>query len=160
MRRHQGGRIVERLTSTDAELRQLRDRAEIADLCTRYAYALDRKDWVAVAETFLDDAVFEHPGGRLRGAEAIVHRARTALERLDATQHLIGSITVAVDGDSARARCYFHAQHVRAGTPGGELYTIAGSYADRLVRTTAGWRIAERLQEYSWRSGNRQVVSG
>ncbi len=150
---------MERLTSMDEELRRLRDQTEIADLCVRYAYALDRKDWAAVAECFTGEAAFSHPGGRLNGVEAIVDRARTALERLDATQHLIGSISVEVRGDSARALCYFHAQHVREGAPGGDLYTIAGSYADRLVRTTAGWRIAERVQEYQWRSGNRRVVS-
>ena len=64
-----------------------------------------------------------------------------------------------MDGDTARSSCYFHAQHVRAGTPGGDLYVIAGRYQDTLTRTDAGWRISERVQTYQWRNGNRAVVA-
>jgi ketosteroid isomerase-like protein len=125
----------------------------------RGAYAQDEKDWAGVAATYTDDAEYVHPGGRLEGVDAIVERTRGALAALDASQHLIGSITVDVDGDEAASLAYFQAQHVRAGTPGGDLYTIAGSYADRWLRTTAGWRIAQRTQAYHWRSGNRDVVA-
>ena len=48
---------------------------------------------------------------------------------------------------------------MRAGTPGGDTYVIAGSYTDTLARTPDGWRIAERVQVYLWRQGNRAVVS-
>ncbi len=89
---------------------------------------------------------------------AIVGRARAALEPLDASQHLLGSILVTVEGDDARATSYFHAQHVRAGAPGGDLYVIAGTYRDRLRRGAEGWEILERVQEYSWRSGNPEVI--
>ena len=47
----------------------------------------------------------------------------------------------------------------RTGAPGGETYVIAGSYADTLTRTTDGWKIAERIQTYIWRDGNRAVVA-
>ena len=144
---------------SEEALRVLADRIEIGELCARYAYALDRKDWGGVAACFAEPAVFTHPGGRLDGVDAILARTVGALGRLDASQHLIGSITAEVTGDTARSFCYFHAQHVRRGAPGGHLYTIAGSYADRLVRTPAGWRIAERVQEYLWRDGNPQVIA-
>ena len=65
---------------------------------------------------------------------------------------------VQLDGDTARATSYFQAQHVRAGTPGGDTYIIAGSYSDTLARTPGGWKIAERVQVYLWREGNRAVV--
>ena len=64
-----------------------------------------------------------------------------------------------VDGDTARSVCYFQAQHVRAGTAGGERYIIAGRYADTLARTADGWKITERIQAYLWRDGNRAVVA-
>ena len=78
---------------------------------------------------------------RIEGVDGIVERSRGALEPLDASQHLLGNIVVEVNGDDATSVCYFQAQHVRAGTPGGDTYFIAGSYADRLVRTPQGWRI-------------------
>lgn len=135
------------------------DRAEIAHRIARLAHAQDDQDWPAIAAAFTQDAVYVHPGGRLEGADAIIERTRTALRVLDASQHLIGSIAVEVDGDSATSRAYFQAQHLRTGTPGGDLYTIAGTYDDRWVRTPDGWRIATRTQTYTWRSGNRDVVA-
>jgi uncharacterized protein (TIGR02246 family) len=140
-------------------LQRLVDRQEIADLCVRYTSALDTRDWQRLASCFTADPVFVHPGGRLEGFPAILARTSAALDPLDATQHLLGNVVVAVEGDTATATSYFQAQHVRAGTPGGDTYLIAGSYADTLVRTAEGWRIAERVQEYMWRDGNRAVVA-
>ena len=142
----------------DADLQRLIDRQEIADLCVRYTFALDTRDWALLASCFTDAPVFVHPGGRLAGIEPILTRSRGALESLDASQHLLGNVVAEVDGDTARATSYFQAQHVRAGTPGGDTYIIAGSYTDTLTRTAGGWKIAERVQAYLWRDGNRAVV--
>jgi len=142
----------------DADLQRLIDRQEIADLCARYTFALDTRDWALLESCFTAAPAFVHPGGRLEGFEAILARSRGALESLDASQHLLGNVVAEVDGDTARATCYFQAQHVRAGTPGGDTYIIAGSYADTLARTPDGWKIAERVQVYLWRDGNRAVV--
>ena len=100
-----------------------------------------------------------HPGGRLEGFPAILDRTRTALAPLTATQHLLGNVVVETNGDTARSVCYFQAQHVSTGTPGGETYIIAGRYADALTRTAGGWKITERVQTYLWRDGNRAVVT-
>jgi ketosteroid isomerase-like protein len=139
-------------------VRELIDRQEIADLCVRYTFALDTKDWVLLESCFTDAPAFVHPGGRLEGFEAILARTRGALESLDASQHLLGNVIAEVNGYTARATSYFQAQHVRAGTPGGDTYIIAGRYTDTLARTTDGWKIAERVQVYLWRDGNRAVV--
>jgi ketosteroid isomerase-like protein len=145
----------------DAAVQRLIDQQEIADLCTRYTLGLDAKDWDRVRSCFTDAAVFVHPGGRIDGVDGIVDRARGALEPLDASQHLLGNVLVEVAPDGTTARCtsYFQAQHVRAGAPGGDTYVIAGSYTDTLTRTADGWRIAERVQAYLWRDGNRAVVA-
>lgn len=143
---------------SEAIVSLLLDRQQIADLCIRYTTALDAKDWELLRGCFTDAPVFVHPGGRLTGWAAILARTSGALDPLDVTQHLLTNITAEVDGNAATARCYFQAQHVRHDTPGGDTYVIAGTYADRLERTPTGWRIAERVQTYSWREGNREVV--
>jgi 3-phenylpropionate/cinnamic acid dioxygenase small subunit len=137
------------------------DRQAITELCTQYATALDTKDWALLARCFTTEPVFVHPGGRLVGFEQILARTSAALTPLTLTQHLLGNITPTVDADGATARCstYFHAQHVRTGTPGGDRYVIAGRYDDALLRTSDGWRIGERMQSYQWRAGNRAVVA-
>jgi len=146
----------------DTPVRELTDRLEIADLSARYCYALDRNDWDEVMCCVSDEPVFAHPGGRVEGTHGIIARARGALEALDPSQHLLGNVTVGIDAtgaDAADPRSYFQAHHIRAGTPAGDTYIIAGSYADRVVRTPSGWRIAERVQAYLWRDGNRAVVA-
>lgn len=137
----------------------LADHQEIVELCIRYTFALDTKDWQLLERCFIDTPVFVHPGGRLSGFPQILARTAAALEPLTATQHLLGNIVVAVDGARATATSYFHAQHVRDDAPGGAHYVIAGRYDDTLARTPDGWRIAERKQTYLWRAGNRAVVA-
>jgi hypothetical protein len=137
----------------------LLDRQEIAELCVRYTTALDTLDWALLESCFAPSPVFVHPGGRLEGFDAIVARTSAALNPLTLTQHLLGNIVAKVADDAAYCSCYFHAQHVRTGTPGGDLYVIAGRYDDTLTRTADGWRITERVQTYMWRNGNRAVVA-
>jgi hypothetical protein len=135
------------------------DRQEIAEVCARYTTALDTLDWALLESCFAPAPVFVHPGGRLEGFDEILARTSAALTPLTLTQHLLGNIVAEVDGETGHCRCYFHAQHVRTATPGGDLYVIAGRYDDTLTRTPAGWRIVERVQTYLWRSGNRAVVA-
>jgi 3-phenylpropionate/cinnamic acid dioxygenase small subunit len=147
------------IESDTGAARRVADRQKIADLCVRYTTALDTRDWALLESCFASAPVFVHPGGRLVGFPAILDRTRTALAPLTATQHLLGTMVAEVDGDTARSVCYFQAQHVRAGTTGGETYIIAGRYTDTLARTASGWKITERIQAYLWRDGNRAVVA-
>lgn len=143
----------------DATVQVLLDEREIARLCYRYARALDDRDWEQLRSCFLPDAVAEYEGlERCEGYEVIEQLCRGALARLTRSQHLIGNVYPAVDGDRATAECYLQAQHVLAGTPGGETFIIAGRYSDELVRTDEGWRIARRRLETWWTSGNPAVL--
>jgi SnoaL-like domain len=141
------------------ELAALRARADVQDRLARLALAQDDHDWAVLADCFEPDAVYDHPGGRIEGAEAIVGRSRNALSPLDASQHLVGTTLVTVSGDAdATSVSYFQAQHVRHGLPGGDLLIIAGTYRDRLTCRDGVWRVAHRVQEYSWRQGNSEVT--
>lgn len=143
----------------DPQVQALADRLAIGDLLAGYCAALDSRDWEHLREVFAPDAVCDYGSlGSPEGVEAITALISGTLRTLDATQHLIGNVTVSVDGDEASAGCYLISEHVRAGTPGGEHYTIGGRYADRLVRTPDGWRIASRTLHRMWTSGNREVV--
>jgi len=142
----------------DPVVQGILDRNAVYDLSVKYARALDTHDWDLLESLFLPDAVYTYPGGESNTSGAVIDRCANALTRLDASQHLLGNIEVEVDGDTASARTYFQAQHVKAGTPGGDNFIIAGTYVDRAVRTPDGWRIAHRTQTYTWRDGNPAVV--
>jgi len=145
----------------DPTVRMLLDERDVTQLCYRYAAALDTRDWALLRTCFADDAVTVYEGlGRFEGYPAIQAACQAALEPLDRSHHLIGNVSVQVDGDAATAQCYLQAQHVRSGTPGGDLYLIAGRYSDRLVRTPDGWRFTHRELEFWWTDGNPAVVGG
>lgn len=139
---------------------ELSDRAAIVDLAVGYARALDAKDWDALGELFTDDVRWEYPGrvAPVEGPEAIIAMMKSSLLPLDATQHLNSNHLVSVHGDEAEHSCYFQAQHVRLGTPGGDKFLGAGRYDDRLRRTPHGWRIAHRSLTSVWTEGNPAVL--
>ena len=143
----------------DPLVQVLLDERDITRLCHRYATALDGRDWELLRTCFLADVVADYGGtGRCEGYQAVQDLCRRALSPLTRSQHLIGNVVVTVDGDRATSTCYLQAQHVRTGTPGGDNYIIAGAYADDLVRTGDGWRIAARRLETWWTDGNPAVV--
>jgi hypothetical protein len=143
----------------EARLQELADRQDIADVLHRYALALDGREWEALASCFLPDGVADYGdlGGVNEGRDAIVALCRGALEGLDASQHLIGTVAIEVDGDTATATCYLQAQHVLRGARGGDNFLVGGTYRDRLVRTGSGWQIEHRTLEGTWQDGNPGV---
>ena len=144
----------------DPAIQQLLDERAIIDVCVRYATAIDDSDWERLRSCFLPDAVgIYHADRPLTGYAAIEEAVRTAVTPLSRTQHLVTNFTVVLDGDRATSRCYLHAQHVRAGLPGGETFVIAGRYSDRFVRTDDGWRIRERRLDRWWTAGNPAVTA-
>lgn len=156
------------MTSTDTEgnqsmdeaLARLVDERAIEQVQIRYGLSLDSRDWAGLRSCFLPDAVAVYEGlGRSDGYQAIEDICKATLTPLDRSQHLLGNHVVdSLDGDAATARCYFQAQHVKAGTAGGDNYIIAGGYRDRLTRTEDGWRIEHRTLEIWWTDGNAAVV--
>jgi 3-phenylpropionate/cinnamic acid dioxygenase small subunit len=138
----------------------LADKQEVVELLYRYATALDSRDWDLLATVFTDDGVADYSSLGLPvcdGAAAIVGACRTTLVGFDATQHIISNPVVELDGDRARARCYFQAQHRLVGAPGGDNFIVAGTYEDAVVRTAGGWRIAHRTLLATWFEGNAGI---
>lgn len=137
----------------------LLDEREITRLCYRYATALDDRDWGLLRSCFLPEAVADYEGlDPCEGYDAIEQLCRGALSQLTRSQHLIGNVHPAVDGDRATSECYLQAQHVLAGTPGGDTFIVAGRYSDELVRADGRWLIARRRLETWWTSGNPAVL--
>jgi uncharacterized protein (TIGR02246 family) len=140
------------------DLAELADQAAISAVLTRYATALDARDWALLDTVFTEDAVGEYGGrvaGRYVGRAAIVALVRGALTGLTASQHILANPRVRLDGDVASSRVELHAQHYLPGrTRGGSTFEVGGTYHDRLLRTPDGWRITHRRLEVSWTKGN------
>ncbi|MDD3352074.1 nuclear transport factor 2 family protein [Zoogloea sp.] len=129
----------------EVTLDTLLDEARIGKVLMGYAEALDRRDWPALEQVFTADATAHYTSiGHFEGREAIIEVVRQALSVCGPTQHLIGTVRIAVHGDGATARCYLQAIHAGLGDYRDRTLTVWGEYRDRLVRRPEGWRIAHR----------------
>lgn len=134
-----------------SEIERLLQEREIVNLTVRYAWAIDHRHFGELAEIFAPDGTADYGRlGTFLGPDAIAAAVAGALVRFDRTQHLVSNHQVVLDGDLARGRCYFQAQHVTRGNAGDRNYIIAGDYLDQFRRTEQGWRIAARVLRVTW----------
>ena len=122
----------------------LADRMAVRETIERYSVALNLRDFEAMRACFLPDGVWQvDPPFNIRlEGEAIVAGIGQMVGAMPFLfQGLMGSI-VEIDGDTAMAKSSVHELGQRGAGEGGlDSY---GVYHDRLVRTPAGWRFAER----------------
>jgi 3-phenylpropionate/cinnamic acid dioxygenase small subunit len=144
----------------DSRLQNLLDRDAVHEVLVRYATSLDDRDWDRLTTCFTEDAVADYGTGVFEGPAAIVGLCRQMLEPLEVSQHLLGSFEITVEGESAKSRCYFHAQHVKTELEAGTQLIIAGTYEDSLRKTDGEWRIQHRKLLATWRAGNPEVLGG
>jgi hypothetical protein len=134
---------------------ELADRLAIDDLLTRYAVAIDTKDWDLLATCFTPDAHLDYSAvGGAKGAypEVAAWLAET-LAMFPMTQHFVTNRHVRLDGDEARGRSYFYnpmGSPRPDGADGITLFFVGGYYNDVFRRTDDGWRIVERVEENAW----------
>lgn len=141
---------------------QLNDRIAVSDVLHRYCRAIDTKDWALLATCFVEDmeADFTSFAGRdvVRGRDNWLAAIRLTISGLEATQHLTGNHTIALDGDSATLRADIQAVHILANPRGDSEYTVGGWYDIDLVRTADGWRIRRYVLTTRWSRGNREIM--
>ena len=138
------------------DLRTLADRIEINDLLTRYAHAVDTKDWALYRTVFTPDAYVDRTGPSTRGIRGDIDTVAPWVEKSMAnyamTQHLISNIDVKLDGDSATVRAMFY-NPMRP--LNGEMFFCGGWYTHELVRTTEGWKSRRLVIEHGWFDSKR-----
>ncbi len=139
------------------QFRLFSDRLEIQSLLTRYCTAIDGKNFDDLDEVFIGEAFIDYTSaGGVKGEYPEVKEwLGKALALFPMTQHVVSNFEIEVSGNEARSRCVFYNP---MGLPGGtnqpdelKLFFIGGYYNDKLVRTEKGWRIAERIEETSWK---------
>jgi len=122
------------------------DRVEITSLLHRYCRMLDRMDLDVVPQLFVDDCLVVYgPDERMqsRGAARLAAALRR-LWRFARTSHHLSNVEIEFEGEeAARGISYVMAWHQH---PDGRTQTLFAQYHDRFVRTSDGWRIAERRQ--------------
>ena len=141
-------------------LSRLLDEREIHRALSRFARIADAKRFDDLGEVFVDDVTFDYGAGvDEHGIAQLRDLLRGHLERCGGTQHLIGTVTVDIDGDRAVSRAYVQARHQRAGDVVGPVFDTNGEYTDRWEKRTAGWRIVRRDACWSVVTGDATILA-
>ena len=129
---------------------------QIQQLMAIYAYAIDAKDYDAIAACFTPDAVAVYEGHShvLRGQGEIVAHMKLALNPFDVTQHLVTNHIVDVEGGNGQLKCDVLGQHVRQG----ERLIAGGKYIVELRRTAGQWKISRLSARSVWSDGNKSML--
>jgi hypothetical protein len=134
------------------------DWLDIVRLTHDYCWAIDTREWEALRDVFDAEVDADLGAGATRGVDAVIDRVSSVLGGLDASQHMVSTHQISIDGDVATGRCAVLAQHVRRGTEGGSTFLFGGWYDDEYRVGAKGWRITRRRIVASWTDGNRAVL--
>lgn len=129
------------MSQGSAAVDALLDREAAAAAVTRYAAALDARDWHAYRALFTDEIAIDYGSiGSLVAADEWTNRCR-ALEGFDATAHQLHNIIATIEGDRATVTSIVDAVHVVGVEDRALLGDLIGRYTHQLVRQ-GGWKIA------------------
>jgi len=136
--------------SRDPALHALVARDQILKVVHAYIAGQDRLDADLQLSAFHEDAhvdcgVFAgDPAGYVAFAQGVL------AQRYEASHHLLGQVTIEVDGNRASGEVYFIAWH-RQGTGADAMDVfIAGRYVDEYQDRGQGWKIAARREIMDW----------
>lgn len=150
------------LAALAADIRYLKDRADIIDALNRYTRGLDRLDRDLALSAYHPDAtddrgepldpVAEEARGLYRfGREARVDWLIDLLRGFAHTSHHITNFTIDIQGDEAHSEAYVITSVIE--TEGaGEVVMGGARYVDKLVRHAGRWAIMHRevIMDYQY----------
>jgi hypothetical protein len=133
-------------------LQEISDRLEIQDLFARYSFAIDERDWNALDGVFTPDAIIDYTAaGGIRGdLQQIKGWLPVAMERFPMFQHMVATTKLSLDGDWATSKTILFNPMVYDDKGQQQVFFIGLWYCDKLVRTSDGWRIAERVEQMGY----------
>jgi hypothetical protein len=138
------------------DLQEISDRQEIVDVITRYTRAIDTRSWDDLDDVFSEGAILDYSsvGGPVDVLAVAKPWVADGLGGFLRYQHVIGQVSIDLDGDTAKATAYFTNPMVARNRDGSEnLVEVGGYYHHELVRTPAGWRSSRMVDDNVWMRG-------
>lgn len=133
----------------EAEVRDLCARRDINAAIQRYMRGQDRLLPELQCTAFHDDAHVDC--GLYAGpASGFLDFAQGFLAQMGGSQHLIGQVTIDIDGDVANGEVYFFAWHRQLDEDGEKDLFVCGRYVDRYEKRDGEWRISDRRELVDW----------
>jgi ketosteroid isomerase-like protein len=131
-------------------LQRISDELEIAALLSRYARAVDTKDWALYRSVFTDDAYVDYSSaGVIAGPrDEVADWLSQAFTAIAMSMHYITNVEIQIEGDTATVRAMFYNPFQLSGMS--ELSHCGGYYHHELLRTPDGWRSRSLREENAW----------
>lgn len=141
----------------------LSDRESIQAVVAGVAHAIDGKKWADLRALYADTVQTDYTslfGGEVQQqpGDALIEAWRKLLAPI-VTQHLLGPVTVELDGTAATAHCHVRGYHYAQGTAGGDEWMVAGHYVFGLARGSSAWKIRTMKLEVLYQTGNRELLA-
>ena len=134
-------------------LEELADRLAIQDLLVDYSHAIDFKHFDELDDVFTPDAHIDYTvfGGPVGSYPEIKKFLVDTMPMFSSYYHMVSTSKVVLDGDTATGVTICHNPMVLPLPDGGEHVFVCGLwYRDKYIRTPAGWRISERVEEKTY----------
>ncbi|WP_186453856.1 nuclear transport factor 2 family protein [Denitratisoma sp. DHT3] len=136
----------------ERRLRTIEDRFAILDLEAEYAYAWDMGTPRQWADVFTEDGVFEMlptghtPHTRIEG-QAALEAFCSQIRQHWSGLHYMHPPRLKIEDDRAESVIFFEFRHAMRTDTHVRQGVTAGHYRTHYVRTAAGWRIRERVEQ-------------
>jgi len=129
----------------------------LRELVDAYASCADRRDAKAQMALFTEDTHFVvYLDAKSPAPSSELHRRDDLapvfddLNKYEATTHLMGQSTVALDGDRASGETYCIAHHITAFSGTRTIFVASLRYHDSFVKLDGTWLFAERKLYVDW----------
>ncbi|MDA2893086.1 nuclear transport factor 2 family protein [Mycolicibacterium sp. BiH015] len=132
------------------DVRRLADELEIRALLSRYARAVDTKDWDLYRSVFTDDAHIDYSsaGAPAGSRDEVAAWLEAGFAAIPWSMHYITNIECDIDGDTATVRAMFYNPMQLPGVQ--DQSCCGGYYFHDLARTPDGWRSRNLREENVW----------
>ncbi|MBB2990020.1 ketosteroid isomerase-like protein [Mycolicibacterium iranicum] len=132
------------------DVTRVSDELEIRALLSRYARAVDTKDWDLYRSVFTDDAHIDYSsaGAAAGSRDEVTAWLAAGFETLPWSMHYITNVECDIAGDTAAVRAMFYNPMQLPGMP--QQSCCGGYYHHDMVRTPDGWRSRHLREENVW----------
>ncbi len=126
------------------------DKIEITDFFSRYARAVDTRDWDLYRTLFTADAHIDYSssGGSVGNLEETVSFLSKALDMFEMSQHLVTNIEVLEKKEDEADVVALFNNPMRLKE--GEIWFVGGKYRHELIRSDSGWKSRKLVEETLW----------
>lgn len=147
--------------SLEQSIRELTERAQITDLVTAYATAVDTRDWdlfrsLFKERLFLDFSSFHPDLCREMPFDELL-KITQKLAAFTSTQHAITNHRVTIDGNRATCIAYLQAGHFMTRDGEDHACFLYGYYTFEFERSGDGWKIDRYGLQVTAQQGDPRV---